>query len=247
MTIFEHIKAQHAKVKGESRQKRWEYFWDYYKWHALIALLILVVVIQSIVGAAVRKDVAFSGILLNCKIGIEDEAFLQGFYDQAGIDGKKQEASFYTDLMLKDGKGQNDRTALQRIMAGVSTKDTDIIVGQTDSFRICAYSSVGIFADLRELLDKETLSKLEDRLYYIDGAVLEQLNAPVGTQQAVVTYPDPHEPESMQDPIPVGIDISDREDFVSAYYFPDTTLYIGVIFNTQRPELSRQFIDYLFS
>ncbi len=246
MTIFEHIKAQHKKVREQTPQERWEYFWEYYKWHALILLLAVVLLIQGIVGAVNRKEVVFSGILLNCKIDVQDEAFLQGFYDHAGIDADKQEAGFYTDLLLQNGKGQSDRASLQRIMAGVSAKDTDFVVGQTESFQICAYSSVGIFADLRAFLDEETLAGLEGRLYYIDGAVLEQLNVPIGTQQDIITYPDPLKPETMQDPIPVGIDISDREDLATAYYFPNTTLYLGIIFNTQQPELSRQFIDYLF-
>ena len=100
---------------------------------------------------------------------------------------------------------------------------------------------------MREFLDKDTLAKFSDRLYYIDGAVLQTLSAPVGeTVDTNINYPDPTKPEAMKDPIPVDIDVSDRKDFQEAYYFPGTTLYLGVVANTPRPELTTEFITYLF-
>ena len=248
MTIFEHIKKQHANIKDRPKEERWQYFLDYYKWHALAVLLAIVLLIQGVVSIVNRKEVVFSGILLNCVISIDDEAFLQGFYDRTDINGKKQQAAFYTDIVLTDKNNKNDINAFQRIMAGIATKDTDFIVGQSDNFRLCAYNSSKIFMDLRTFLDEDTFTKLSDRLYYIDGAVVEKLAVPVGElQDANITYPDPTKPETMEDPIPVGINISDCTDFQEAYYFPNTTLYLGVIANTSRPELTKQFIEYLFS
>jgi len=247
MRILEQIKEERAKLKGKPTKERWEYFWDYYKWPVLVGLFVLVLLVQGIVSAINQKDIAFSGILLNCKITIQDEAFLQDFYDRAGIDGDTQEAAFYTDITLTGENSKNDITAFQRIMAGVATKDTDFLVGKPDAFQICAYSTGRIFIDLREFLDKDTLDKFADRLYYIDGAVLDLLDAPVGEQVSITEYPDPTKPETMKDPIPVGIDVSDCKALTDAYYFPNTTLYISVIANTLRPELTRTFIDYLFS
>lgn len=247
MRILEHIKEERDKLSGKNPKERWEYFWDYYKWPVAAGLFVLILLVQGIVGAINQKDIAFSGIMLNCKIAIEDEAFLQGFYDRAEIDTDTEEAAFYTDIVLTDKNSQNDVTAFQRIMAGIATKDTDFLIGQEANFRVCAYTTGRIFMDLREFLDAETLEEFADRLYYIDGAVLEQLDAPVGEQVGVIEYPDPTKPETMKDPIPVGINISDRKALKEAYYFPDTTLYLGVIANTLRPELTLSFIEYLFS
>lgn len=249
MTIFDYIKKEHKNILEKPQKERWAYFWDYYKWHVIIFVLVLALLIQGIVGICTRKDTVFSGFMLNSKISVDDEAFLQGFYEYAGIDSSKEEAAFYIDVVLTDNHSKSDVTAIQRIMAGISIQDTDFVVGQIDSFRICAYNTSKIFCDLREFLDADTLQKLSDRLYYIDGAVLEQLDAPLGEFVDInaLSYPDPHKPETMKDPIPVGIDISDREALADAYFFPDTTLYLGVIVNTPRPELTRQFIDYLWS
>jgi hypothetical protein len=247
MTIFEHIKQQHAEMKDKPRKERWEYFWDYYKWHTLVIILAVALLVQGVVSIVNKKDIVFSGILLNCTLRIDDEAFLNGFYEHADINSKKQQAAFYTDLTLTDKNTKTDITAFQRIMAGIATKDTDFVVGQKDNFRLCAYSTSRMFIDLRKFLDEDTLNKLSDRLYYIDGAVLEKLSVPVGQlQDKTITFPDPTKPEAMEDPIPVGIDISDRKDFQEAYYFSNTKLYLGVASNVPRPEITKAFINYLF-
>ena len=247
MTIFEHIKKQHENIKSKPKEERWSYFWDYYKWHTLAVILAIAILIQGVVSIVNKKEIVFSGILLNCMLNIDDDAFLEGFYDHAGIDGKKQEAAFYTDILLTDKNTKTDVTSFQRIMAGIATKETDLIVGQKENFQLCAYNTSRMLKDLRTFLDADTLTQFADRLYYIDGAVLEKLSAPVGElQDPNIKIPDPTKPEAMEDPIPVGIDVSDRKDFQSAYYFPDTTLYLGVITNTTRPELTKDFISYLF-
>ncbi len=248
MTILDYVKKEISNMKGKSRKERWEYFLDYYKWHAIAVLLVIVLLIQGIVGAINRKEVIFSGILLNCKIEVKDEDFLNGFYDYAGINADKEEAAFYTGITITDGKTQNNTVALQRILAGIAVKETDFIIGPPDAFHACAYTSSQIFADLRDVLDEDTLKQFEDRIYYIDGDILQQLSAPPGTEVNVdlTKSPDPHKPETMKDPIPVGIDISDREAFQTAYYLPETVLYFGIVTNTTRPALVLQFIDYLF-
>lgn len=249
MTIFEHIKKAHESIKNQPKEARWEYFWDYYKWHLIVAVLVIALIIQGVVSFTNRKDIVFSGVLLNCKIGVNDKAFLNEFYEYAGIDSETQEASFYSDLILKDGSSKNDVNNFQRIMAGIATKEFDFIVGQDDAFRLCAYSTSKLFIDLRDFLDEATLEALADRLYYIDGAFLEKLSAPVGeaVDLSLDNAPDPKKPELMEDPIPVGIDISDREAFQSAYYFPDTVSYLGVVANVPRPELMKQFIEFLMT
>lgn len=248
MTILEHIKKEHAKIKERPKEERWHYFWDYYKWHLVVVVLVIAMLVQGVVGIINRKEVVFSGALLNCMIAIDDDAFLQGFYDYTGIDAKQQEAAFYTDIILTDKNTKSDIGSIQRILAGMATQEMDFVVGQPKNFKLCAYNTARMFVDLREFLDEDTLKQYAHLLYYIDGAVLKKLSVPVGESvDPNITFPDPTKPEGMEDPIPVGIDISDRKAFQQAYYFPDTTLYLGIAANTPRTELMKQFIDYLFT
>lgn len=250
MKFIDRIKADYQKVKDKPRKEKWEFFWDYYKIPALCILLAIVLLVQGIFSAANRKETVFSAVMLNCRIGIEEDAFLKGYYDHAGIDSKTQTAAFYTDMLLVEGNNQVNTNTIQRIMAGIAVQDTDFITGTPEAFQMCAYHSGRIFVDLREFLDEETLAKLSGRLYYIDDTIIDQINAPLGEQvePSVLDYPaDPKKPETMKKPIPVGIDVSDRTAFRDTYYLPTNTVYIGVVSNTLRPELTRLFIDYLFA
>lgn len=250
MKLIDNLKANWKTIREQPKGERFAYFWEYYKWPAIVCAVLVVALLQFTIGAITRKEVVFNGYILNSDAVEKDEAFLQGFYDCAGIDSSKQEAAIYTDMYLIPGYTQKNTEVFQRIMAGISINDADFIAGPTEPFRMCAYNTSRMFMDLREFLDAETLEKYADRIYYIDGAILEQLSAPVGetVDTSQILYPNPHKPEDMEDPIPVGISVGDREAFrASYYYYPDTTLYLGVVTNTQRPELTRLFIDYIFS
>ncbi len=248
MKLFASLKKEFRNIKEMPKEERWGYFLDYYKWHAIIALVVVALLAQGIIGTVKQKETVYTGFILNCKINVEDEAFLEGFYDLAEIDSKTQQAAFYTDLILTDTNKKNDITTVQRIMASVSIQDADVVISPTAGFKVCAYNTSRIFMDLREFLDAETLEKFSHRLYYIDGAVMEELTKPVGefVDPYAIEYPDPHKPETMIDPIPVGIDVSDRKDLQDAYFLTDTTAYLGIIANTQRQDMTRIFIDYLF-
>lgn len=249
MTIFEYIKKETANIKERPKKERLAYFWDYYKWHLIAIVLAVVLLIQGIVTICNRKEVVFTGYLMNCAINIDDEAFLQGFYDRTGIDSKTQEVAMFNDIMLSEQNTKNDVSSFQRIVAGVSMQEVDVLAGPDAAFRICAYAYSNVLMDLRELLDAQTLQQYADRLYYVDGAVLKKLHAPIGSEIEFdsVTYPDPTRPEAMEDPIPVGINVSACEEFHNSYYFPETVIYLGVASTTPRTDLAVDFIEYLFS
>ena len=248
MKFFAKIKQGFREIRQLPKGERWSYFWDYYKWYIIVTALVIALLVQGIVGMVNQKETVFSGFVLNARIGVEDETFLEGFYSLTGIDSKTQQAAFYTDLILTGESKKTDITTIQRILASVSMQDGDLVISTGEGFHTCAYNTSRIFYDLRDFLDAETLEKLSDRLYYIDGAVQDELDKPVGefVDPYAIQYPDPRKPETMKNPIPVGIDVSDRKDLMDAYYLKDTTAYLGIIINTPRQALCQQFIDYLF-
>jgi len=248
MKFIDRIKEDWSKVKDKPAKEKWEFFWDYYKIPAICILLVVVLLVQSILTSSNRKAIVFSGFAINCKISIKEEAFWDGFYEAAGIDGETQTAACYSDVQIMPGQIQLNNNTVQRIIAGCAIQDVDFIAGDPYAFQVCAYTSQRLFVDLREFLDEETLAKYADRLYYMDNAIIDMLNAPVGEQVEpnALEYPkDPKKPETMKNPIPVGIDVSDREDLQKAYYLDGTTIYVGAIKSTARPELTKQFLNYL--
>ena len=253
MGFIDRIKEDYQKVKDKPAKEKWGFFWDYYKIPAICIVLVVSLMVYSVLTITNQKEIVFSGVLLNCKIGIDEEDFLDGYYQHAGIDGETQAAAFYADMMLAKqlGSDKNNNT-IQRIIAGVSVQDTDFITGDPYAFQSCAYNTSRLFKDLREFLDPETLEKYKDRLYYVDEDIIDQINNRE-TNLKTLEYPDdPKKPETMKKPIPVGIDISDCKAFMDTYYVgsytdSDPVVYIGVVQNTLRPELAKQFISYLFA
>lgn len=248
MKFIKRIKEDWTKVKDMPPKEKWEFFWDYYKIQALCILLVIVLIVQGVVTVSNQKEIAFSGFCINCKVNIKEAPFWDGFYAHAGIDGEAYTAACYSDVQIIPGQTQLNNTTVQRIIAGCAIQDVDYIAGDPYSFQVCAYTSQRLFSDLRDVLDAETLEKLSGRIYYIDDAIIDTLNSPVGEQVEpnALEYPkDPKDPTSMKKPIPVGIDVSGREDLQKAYYLEDTTIYVGAVKSTARPELTKQFLEYL--
>lgn len=247
MTILEHIKKEFAGMKGKPPKEFLAYCWEYYKWPILSVLLVIVLCVQGIIGLKNHREVVFSGLMLNAKLGVNDEVFLQDFYELTGIDPEKEMAGFYTDIVLTDEPSDHNFEAFQRIMAGISVKDTDFIIGPAAPFRFCAYNSNNLLRDLRTYLDEDLLAQYEDQIYYIDMAIIELLNAPVGEHinTNAIVYPDPHKPEKMEKPVPVAIAVTDCKHLQHAYYLNKPVLYLGMVANTTRQEMVVQLFDYL--
>lgn len=253
MKFIDRIKEDYNKVKGQPRKEKLEFFWEYYKIPILCIVLAAALLVQGIVALQNRKETVYSATMLNCKLVLDESGFLDGFYQYAGIDPATSCAAFYTDMSIIDGRTQDNATVLQRIMAGIAIQDTDFITGNPEAFHKCAYNTANMLMDLRNFFSAEELATFSDRLYYIDGAVMKQLNAPLGenVDSALITFPDPRKPDEMTDPIPVGIDITDRKMFCDVYYH-DTyltekaTVYLGFVPNSQRMDLNHKFVEYLF-
>jgi hypothetical protein len=252
MKWIDRIKADYAKVKDQPRKEKLEFFWEYYKIPIVCVLLAVVLVVQGIFSLANQRDTVYSAVMLNCRLGADEKDFLSDFYKYAGIDEETKQAAIYTDMTIVEGRYRDNANTLQRIMAGISIRDTDFIAAPADAFHHCAYNTGNMLIDLRKFLSEEELTRYADRLYYIDGKVLELLNAPLGehVEPELIKYPDPLKPELMDDPIPVGINVTDRKVFMDTYYWADiladTPVYLGFVPNSQRMELNHKLLDYLF-
>ena len=62
-----------------------------------------------------------------------------------------------------------------------------------------------------------------------------------------ITYPDPTDPASMEDPIPVLIDIRNTK-WISTLYPGDSGLYaFGLVTNGQHTQAALSFLNYLLN
>lgn len=248
MTIKEYYRQAYREMRSKTPKERLEYFWEYFKWQFLIGLLVLALLIQGVVTFVNHKENAFAGVFITALYDADEQGFLQDYYEYTGLDTKKQEARFYTNILLKADNSKSDSDNLYGIFAKIISNEIDFIAGQPEPFAICAYHTSVLVGDLRDYMDEETLLRYADRLYYIDGAVRKQLETDLGDERPTLeNYPDPRKPELMEDPIPVGIDISDLKMLNSKIYRSDAVTYIGIVSNTKRADKFMEFLDFLWS
>ena len=242
MKMSEYTKNEWKKMKEKPCRERLAFFWDYYKWPAIIAVLLVVAITYTVVVQMGKKEAALSGILINSSVPLDDSEFLQAFCDKVGIDTNDYQIVLATGLSLAADNPTVGIMTYQRIHAGIAAEETDFIIATEDAFRQCSYDSSHMFLDLRELLSPEQLAQWEGKLYYIDKSLFEKLYSGGGS---TVVYPSPFVPEEMADPVPVGIDICECAAFLDSYYDSDEQVYFAVVTNAPHSDRTRQFLEYI--
>ncbi len=242
MKMSEYTKNEWKKMKDKPRKERLSYFWDYYKWPTIIAVLVVVAITYTVAVQLTKKEAVLSGILINSSVPLEDPAFLQDFCNEAGIDTKKEQIVLATGLSMTADNPTVGIMTYQRIHAGIAAKETDFLIATTDAFRQCSYDSSHMLLDLREFLSPEQLEGLKGKLYYIDGSLFEKIYN--GGEDTVV-YPSPFAPEEMADPVPVGIDIRKCTEFLDSYYDTEEPIYFAVVINAPHLDTTLQFFEFM--
>lgn len=241
MKMSEYTKNEWKKMKDKPPKERLAYFWEYYKWPAIIAVLVVAAIIYTVSAQMGKKEAVLSGILLNSSVPLEDPAFLQDFCHAAGIDTEIQEIVLNTGLSLTADDPTVGIMTYQRIHAGIAAKETDFVIATAEAFRQCSYDSSRMFMDLRQVLSAEKLAELEGRLYYIDGSLFEKIYS----EGETVAYPSPFNHEEMTDPVPVGIDIRECTDFLDSYYHTEEPVYFAVVTNAPHLDRALQFFEFM--
>ncbi len=245
MAVMDEFKEERANLKNQPFKKKLSYFWTYYKWYVLGGIAAVAFLISIVSGFFNRTNYALYGAMLNGIPFETEETFLNDFMDYAGIDKGKYTVSFNTSLSFEN----NAIGSAEFIMVYIAARDLDVLVGDPDSFSRYAYSNV--YMDLSEALSTETLAELSEsgKVYYIDNAVATQIEALQNSNQSAenIVLPDPFKPEEMQEPIPVGVDISSCPKFTDAYYYKEGISYLGIIANTKRGDTAIKFLTFLLS
>lgn len=246
MPLMDEFKEEREALKHGTPKQKLSYFWDYYKWHTVAVITVILVLIFTVREIVTHKDVAFYACFLNLAPYDypSDEAESVGaFAAYAGIDTGKHKVLFDTSIQIGMGTG-TDSVSSQKLLAYVMAAEVDVMASDLDS--ILNYAYQGDFSDLRNLLSEEQLAAYQDSFYYIDGAVLAEIKAARESNDLAYSpvYPDPLQPGRMQDPIPAGVLLGDDNPLAKDYYFYEKQGAVSVMTNTARPELALKFLDF---
>ena len=248
MTIRETIREQWKAMKDKPFKEKLSYFWDYYGIKTICILIAVAVVISFIVSIVTQKESAYLGVFFGANPTGSSSAFLEEFSQFAQIDRETYDVTIQTSLDIRMDQQVTDETyqAMQSFAAMVAASMVDNFAADKDLFLYYCY--LGYTTDLRTVLTAEQLEKLAGSLHYVDGKLLqEQENAEEGLTFDYGECPDSKKPELMEDPIPVGIDVSAAtEAFQESYTFANEQTVIGICIGSARQETALRFLHFAF-
>lgn len=193
-----------------------EYFWMYYKWQILAALVILGLAVYFVFAAVTKKECVLSVILLDCHTEISGEQMEKDFLEAADLDGKMYSASIQNHLMFENTtSGNYAMTSLSRVLADIGSEKLDVCAMLETDFK--KYEKSGTFMDLRQCLTEEELLSLEEALIYGENSNI------------IGIYAD---------------SLPEMEDY-GCYEDKETRAGIGIVYNTPHKEKAAEYLRFL--
>lgn len=248
MAVMDEFKEQREAMKHGTPKEKLSYFWYYYKWHVIVTATVLIMIVSFVAEQVNKKDPALYAIFLNSWANNElSESYIDGFEKQQDIDTSKYEVSVDTSMFIsQNATDESTYASVQKLMVFIAAQQVDVLASDVTTMYTYAYQDN--LADLREILDEEEYAKYEDRFFYIDGKVKDQIEEANSSLDSdfTVEYPDPTDPDSMDDPIPVAIYLNDAPNLSQVYSFQEEDAVMGVVVNSTHPKLAVKFIDYVF-
>lgn len=245
MAAMDEFRELRDKIKEQPLKKKISYIWYYYKWFIMGGITLIAVIIGTIHGFMTRTENLMYGVVVNAVTYGDDNLLIEDFSDYAQIDTKEYDVRLNDTLVITDEMNETTINSTQTIMVYMSAEQLDITVMDPNCFRKLAYND--IYLDLRTCLSKDELEALDGKLYYIDMAALREIDAlaEANVSTEVVVTPDPLKPEEMEEPVPVGIDVSNCQKLTDVYHYEGGVAYLGITNNTNHIDMVKTFLTYI--
>lgn len=154
------------KIEGNMKKKI-EYFWMYYKFPALAAAAVAVILIYFVYAAATQKEPAFTAYLFDAHTDVGQDRIAEEFAEYADIDTKEYAVTVDTSFLLADSSvGNYTMTSLARFYTEIGTENLDACIMLEDNFM--SYAQSDAFLDLRSCLSEELLTHYRESLVYVE-------------------------------------------------------------------------------
>lgn len=266
MAIRDEIKHQQSKLKGKGVKAHISYFLTYYTWATIGVICIVIGIVILLRTVLSSRNQVLGVMFLNAStmsVGTNDygESLEAGFAAYAGIDTDHDEividtSSYQTPGIIVDSY---DMSTSQKVSVQAAAGTLDCVVADASNYY--HYTCSLAFSDLREVMSDEELARYEEYIYYVDladvNAYQEQVESAestdgVMTQEEGETYekvdsfvrPDP---DTMEDPIPVGILVTDAPKVAQSGVYTDRVAIYGFVQSSSQTENAVAFLDYLWT
>lgn len=257
--VRDEIKEQQLKTKDMPLKDKLKYFWGYYKIHAFVIIIALVLVITLIHDIATVKDYSFYALMLNSP-QLSSESIAASFTEYADLDTEKHECIIDTSFSLSmQTYSQYDLATSQKLIALVQANDLDTVIMAPDTFY--NYGLSEMFADLRTVFTDDELSRYSDCLYYIDYAEVEaanedsdyeeeydsSLDSITYTEESILAEAETHRhPENMTEPVPIGIFMDDSPFVLETNAYSQSVPIFGLVSTSKRTDTGKKYLEFLW-
>lgn len=246
MPVMDEFKEEREALKKGTPKQKLMYFWDYYKWHVIIAVAAIAIIATFINQILTKKDIAFYACMMNSSRADymkESPDSVDDFGRLIGINEKEEEVFYDTSIQIGMNNGE-DMNSSQKFMIYLAASEFDVMV--TDAETNLKYAYMGYYHDLRSFLTEEQFLRYKDHLYYVDGNIVREISqeADKNNLDYVPVYKDPMDPESMEDPIPVGIYLPADSPIRRDYMFLSDEVVVSAFINSTHPDKASSFIDF---
>lgn len=236
-------KSSNEKWNSLSGKQKVQYVWDYYKFPIAVCLICLYIVGYTVYGHFSKKEILLYTALVNVSAGEQlTDVLSGGFLDFLGADISKTDLELYTGINLTaDPDAPNHEYAYAsrvKIIASIDDEKLDVVLMNREAFD--AFSQNGYLYNMEELLrdtDLQSISKWEP--YLVSGTVILEDNADELLQDDSLEY------QAVTEEYPMGLNVSETNVFRQAGFEED--VYLGVIKNSPRVDMTAEYIRYLFA
>ncbi len=252
MAVMDEFKEERAKViKDGTFQEKWNYFWDYYKWHVIAITLITVFAVWIIHDVVTQEENVLYAALLNCSSAYDTSEYVAGVEEALGVESGEY---LTIEATLDVTEDSVDYTSQEALMVRIAAKEVDVMVAEEET--ISRYAEADVLIDLTTILSEEQLERYSAYFYYIDYALIESgyYDETNYEDEVAAGTADHASPENMEQPIAVGIYIATTDEagdyvcttpeFNANYYYSTEAIFTITNFSGHI-DAALQFLDYI--
>lgn len=211
MSAHSQYQKQWQAFKEMSLKEKISHIFYYYKAHIFVVLFAAVFIGWTVSIEASEKESVLNGIILNTYV--TESSLDEHLVKALELDTSKYSVDLNTSFNYTGTDDYSDYQDYMNIIAQLSTGYLDFMTGDLESMLDLAYK--GFFPDLTGMLREDVYEAWAPYLLYIDLALLSEEDISWNE------YPDCRDPKSMEDPIPVLIDMSACDAVLEDYGYPE--------------------------
>lgn len=213
------------KISQLSTKEKIEYFWEYYKIHAIAVIFTVTAVIYSIYVFSTKTEDISHGFMINGACLTSPSVIAEDYLDYANITDEKKSIMVDTSLYLDlDANDMTSMEATIKINTLIPAKQIDYMIATKEIIQ--HYSSNNFFLSLDDVLELKEFDYISDQILTIDFTLEDHY------------YQGEH---------PMAINISDSPKLAEWGAYTEEDAYIAFIGNSERLEGAVDFLNYLYT